>query len=81
MKPESQDYEGHRLEIRGSGEKAELLIDNVPVAYGRLPNGKFFLKDYAFDWTDDLMELARRYVSYRARVQKVKAGQRGQKGK
>jgi hypothetical protein len=81
MNPEYEQYEGHRIEIRGRGEKSELLIDNVPVKHGRLPNGKYFLDDYAFDWTDDLMELARRYVSYRARVTTVKAKQAGQKGK
>jgi hypothetical protein len=81
MNPEYEQYEGHRIEIRGRGEKSELLIDNVPVKHGRLPNGKYFLDDYAFDWTDDLIELARRYVSYRARVATVKAKQAAQKGK
>jgi hypothetical protein len=79
MKPECQDHKGHRIEIHGRGDKSELLIDNVPVAYGRLPNGMFFLHKYAYDWTDDLMELARRYISYRGRVEKVRAKQTAQK--
>lgn len=81
MNSEYEQYEGHRIEIRGRGEKSELLIDSVPVRHGRLPNGKYFLDDYAFDWTDDLIELARRYVSYRARVATVKAKRAGQDGK
>jgi hypothetical protein len=81
MKPEYQEHEGHRIEIRRHGEQTELLVDNVPVKFGQLPNGKYFLDDYAFDWTDDLMELARRYISYQARVTQVKARQAGRKGK
>jgi hypothetical protein len=81
MKPEYQDHEGHRIEIRGSGDTAELLIDNVPIKYGRLPNGKYFLDDYAYDWTDNLMDLARRSISYRGRVAKIKAEQANRTGK
>jgi hypothetical protein len=71
-KPESSEYEGHRIDIRGHGHQPELLIDNIPVAYGRLPNGKFFLDDYAYDWIDDLHELARRYIAYRGRVEEAR---------
>jgi len=75
MKHERQDYKGRRIEIRSGEDKTELLIDNLPVGYGRLPNGMFFLHNYAYDWTNDLMELARRYVSYRQKVEKVLSGQ------
>jgi len=81
MKPEEQTYEGHRIEVRQRRDKSELLIDGVPVAYGQLPNGLFFLHDYAFDWNADLMELARRYVAYRRRVHDVRARQRSQREK
>jgi hypothetical protein len=81
MKPEYQDFEGHRIEIRGPEDKPELLIDNVTVACGRLPDGKFFLHDYAYDWTDDLFELARRYVTYRRNVEDVRAKSAPQKGR
>jgi hypothetical protein len=80
-KPESHEYEGHRIEIRGRDDKPELLIDNIPVAYGRFPNGKFFLDDYAYDWTDDLRELARRYIDYRRRVEEVRRTSSIQEGK
>jgi hypothetical protein len=81
MKPEYQEHEGHRIEIRERKGKPELLIDNVPLAYGRLPTGKFFLDDYAYDWTDDLVELARRYIAYRRRVTEARAKGAAQKGK
>jgi hypothetical protein len=81
MKPEYQDFEGHRIEIRGRDDQPELLIDNVPVPYGRLPDGKFFLHEYSYDWTDDLLELARRFILYRRRVQEVQARESADKGK
>jgi hypothetical protein len=80
MKPDYQEFEGRRIEIRERQGRYELLVDDVPVPYGRLPTGKFFLDDYAYDWQDDLMELARRYVIYRRRVAAIKTGkpERGQ---
>lgn len=81
MKPEDQAYEGHRIEVRERRGKSELLIDGVPVAYGQLPNGLFFLHDYAYDWHADLMELARRYVTYRRRVNDVRARQPSEREK
>lgn len=81
MTRDYQEHEGHRIEIRGPEGRPELLIDDIPVLYGRLPNGKFFLNDYAYDWTDDLVELARRYITYRRKVQEVRARAAAQKGK
>lgn len=79
MKPEDQVYEGHRIEIRERRGKSELVIDGVPVTYGQLPNGLFFLHEYAYDWNADLVELARRYVTYRHRVNDVRARQGAQR--
>jgi hypothetical protein len=76
MKPSYQEHEGHRIEIRERRGTFELLIDDAPVPYGRFPTGEFFLNDYAYDWQDDLLELARRYVSYRRRVAAIQAGKR-----
>jgi hypothetical protein len=74
MKPEYQEFQGHRIAVRERRGTVELLIDDVPVSYGRLPSGQFFLDDYAYDWQGDLIDLARRYVSYRRRVAAVQAG-------
>ena len=68
MKPERQDYEGHSIELRVHEAAPELLIDGVSVRHGRLPDGQFFLHEYAYDTSDDLMEVARRFIAYRRRA-------------
>jgi hypothetical protein len=80
MKPESHEYEGHKIEFREREGKRELLIDNKAVRYGQLPNGKYFLRDYAYDWSDDLVEVARRYIKYRQRVEKIRQEHSPSKG-
>ena len=60
MKLERQQFKGRQIEIKGGKDGPELRIDDVPMRYGRLPDGKYFLDDYAYDWADDLVELARR---------------------
>ena len=53
----------------------ELLIDEQPVRFGQLPEGRYALHEYAFDWTDDLMELARRYIDHRDRAEEIQRGE------
>jgi hypothetical protein len=77
MEQERQEYKGHRIELRSREAAAfgadetrvestpELLIDSTPIEYGQFPDGTYFLHEYAYDWTDNLMELARRFVDYR----------------
>jgi hypothetical protein len=84
MEPESQEYKGHRLELRPrEGLEAareedlelqdlELRIDEQPVRYEQLPSGRYALEEYAFDWTDDLMDLARRYIDYREKAEEIR---------
>jgi hypothetical protein len=84
MKSERQEYKGHRIELRAregeelrageeeQAEQLELLIDDAPVRYGQLPDERYFLQDYAYDWTDDLMDLARRYIDYRERANTIR---------
>jgi|SRR5215208_5604258 hypothetical protein len=50
----------------------ELRIDAQPVRFGQLPDGRYALEEYAFDWTDDLMELARRFIDYRERAEEIR---------
>ena len=59
---------GEDLELRD----LELLIDEQPVRFGQLPDGRYALHEYAFDWTDNLMELARRYIDYRERAEEIR---------
>lgn len=72
MKPERQEYEGHRVELREREGKPELLIDDVPIRYGQLPDGSYFLHKYAYDWTDNLMELAQRFIDHQSRENKIR---------
>ena len=53
----------------------ELLIDEQPVRFGQLPDGRYALEEYAFDWTDDPMELARRYIDHRDRAEEIQRGE------
>ena len=32
----------------------------------------YALHEYAYDWTDDLMDLARRFIDYRERVEEIR---------
>ena len=72
MKPERKEHAGRRIEVREREGRPELLIDGVPIRYGRLPNGKYYLDQYAYDWSDDLLVLAQRFVDYQRNVDKLR---------
>jgi hypothetical protein len=74
------EYQRNRIELREREGGPQLLIDNMPVRYGQLANGQYFLHDYAFDWTDDLIELARRYIDYRRKAEEIRRERRAGKG-
>lgn len=88
MEPERQEeYKGHRIELRAPEalrsargverqEELELLIDDEPVRYGQLPDGRYFLHEYAYDWRDDLMDLARGFIDYQGGAEEVRHGGR-----
>ena len=92
MEPERQEYKGHRIELRSREaprareaaralgdereEELELLIDDRPVRYGQLPDGRYFLHEYAYDWRDNLMDLARRFIDYQGRAEEIQRGGR-----
>jgi hypothetical protein len=72
MKSDRKTYRGRRIEIRHGEREPELLIDNVPVSYGQLPNGQYFLDQYAYDWTDDLVDLAQRFIDYEEQAEVIR---------
>lgn len=82
MEPEHREYEykGHRIELRAREAEPELLIDDVPVRHGQLPDGKYFLHEYAYDWRDNLMDLAQRFIDYRERADAIRRGAELNKG-
>jgi hypothetical protein len=79
-KPQRHEFKGHSIEVRPGKDLPELLIDDVPVRYGRLPDGSYFLDDYAYDWSDDLVEVARRYIDYRERSAAAREPKKPRKG-
>ena len=72
MKPERREFAGHHIEVRERQGRPELLIDNALVPYGRLPNGKYYLDEHAYDWTDNLLELAQRFLDHQRKANKVR---------
>ena len=87
MEPERQEeYKGHRIELRAREtlharevereEEVELLIDDRPVRYGQLPDGRYFLHEYAYDWRDNLVDLARGFIDYQSRAEEIRRGGR-----
>ena len=79
MKPECQEYEGHAIELRKHAGKIELLIDNLPIRYGQMHNGMYFLHDYAYDHAENLMELAQKFIDYRRKVDNIRRGRDSKK--
>jgi hypothetical protein len=72
MEPERHEYKGHHIELRAREAEPELLIDGEPVRYGQLPDGLYFLHDYAYDWQDNLIDLAQRFIDYRDRAEEIR---------
>lgn len=54
-------------------DRPDLLIDDRPVEYGQLPDGKYFLQKYAYDWRDDLKDLARGYIDYQIKTEEIRS--------
>ena len=70
---ELREARGARARSRAQGsaatdddERPELVIDDEPIRYLQLPDGSYALRDYAYDWTGDLVELARRFIDYQS---------------
>lgn len=84
MEPEYLDYKGHHIQLRARDAdelrargverkpELELLIDDKPVRYGQLPDGSYALQEYAYDWSDNLVDLAKRFIDYRNRADKIR---------
>ena len=84
MEPEQLDYKGHHIELRARNvdelpalgverePQLELLIDNEPILYGQLPDGSYALEEYAYDWHDNLIDLAKKFIDYRDRAEKIR---------
>ncbi|MGH4021231.1 MAG: hypothetical protein ACRDT0_18785, partial [Pseudonocardiaceae bacterium] len=78
VEPSRYEYKGHSIELREReavrAEGNELSVDGVPIRYGRLPGGQYYLPDYAYDWSDDLVDLTRKFIDYRIRADEIRRG-------
>ena len=72
LKPLSKEYKGQQIEIRVTDKKESLLINNKPIKYGQLPGGSYFIEEYAYDWKDNLEDLAKAFIDYQDNVKKIR---------
>ncbi len=75
-----EEIRGHTVEVSGAEERPELHIDGRRVRYGRLPGGLYFLHEYAYDWSEDLLEVTRRYLDHKARTEELLRRRRAAEG-
>jgi hypothetical protein len=58
-----------------------VLIDGESVGHGRLADGSLYLDENAYEWGDDLAELAEKLIDYRDRTRATqRAGPEGRDG-
>lgn len=87
MEPQREEYKGHHIELRphavsqpralrrehaAEKEQLELAIDNQPVKYARMADGSYALHEYLYDWSNNLMDLAKKYIDYREKAEKIR---------
>jgi hypothetical protein len=70
--PERQQHKGHRIELRARTQQLELLINDQPIRYRQLPNGSYALDEYAYDRSQNLIDLAKRFIDYRDRAEEIR---------
>ena len=82
MERERQEYKGHAIELRARnvGADPQLLIDDEPIRYGQLPDGSYALHEYAYDWSDNLIDLARKFVDHRDTAEKIRGETKPREG-
>ena len=80
MAPQDKDQQRNRIETTEGKSGVELRIDGIPVKHGRLPDGRYFLDQYAYDWTDDLEELARRFLEHQRKAEAIRREARAKRG-
>jgi hypothetical protein len=82
MEPDIQVYKGHHIELRARvsnistfgaeiERESELIIDGKPTKYGQLPDGSYALQDYAYDWHNNLIDLAKEFIDYEETSEKI----------
>jgi hypothetical protein len=72
QKSKDEKYKDHTIEIYKRDQTDQLFIDNMPMKHAKLPDGSYFLRKYAYDPADNLMDLARKFIDYQSRVDKIR---------
>jgi hypothetical protein len=63
---DSAMHKGHRIERIARGAEIELALDGVAVPYGRHPDGRYTLRDYAYDPSPVLVDAAKKFIDYQS---------------
>jgi hypothetical protein len=75
-KEETAEHRGHTIElITDELGKRVLRIDGQSLRYGQFEDGLYFLRPYAYDADESLIEVARRYIDHQDRAARVRAEQ------
>jgi hypothetical protein len=70
MDDEPEPSETSRVELRTErkNSKPDLFIGDRKTDYGQFVDGQYFLREDAYRWSNDLVELAEEHQRYRERV-------------
>jgi len=72
MEPQRLEYKGHRIELRARAQELELLIDDQPIRYRPMSDGTYALDEYAYDRSQNLIDVAKRFIDYRDRADEIR---------
>lgn len=64
MSTEDEEYKGHKIRVEGEGKEATVHIDDEKYDVGVTTDGEYFLDVYAYDRSDDLMEVVKQYIDF-----------------
>ncbi len=71
MKRHNEEYKGQKTKVRVADTDETLSINNRSMRCGRSPDGSYFLENYAYDWKDNLEDLAKAFIDCQDDVKKV----------
>lgn len=70
MEDQQESYKGTKIILSRKKNRTQLSIGGEDIEFGQDAAGQFYLKPFAYARHDSLMEVARRYIDYRATVNK-----------
>jgi len=73
LKRHTDEYKGQKIEVRAAETDETLSINNRPIKWDKSPEDSYFLEKYAYDWKDNLEDLAKKFIDYQGDIKKVPA--------